>query len=134
MTCPPLLERVHHRLDLHVVGPGPRQENYSHGPGLTVPRCSAGQDPPTVEYATRVAVDIGGREGTVISEHHHDVGSGDLLGRGVDAATAGSMTAVSVTSGSAARTGAPMPSSSATWRTRSGRGGPWRAGWAGRVR
>jgi hypothetical protein len=37
---PSLLERVHHRLDLHVVRAGPRYADNSHGPGLTVSRRS----------------------------------------------------------------------------------------------
>jgi hypothetical protein len=32
-----------------------------------------------------VLADVGGREDVVLGEQHHDVGGGDLLGRGVDA-------------------------------------------------
>lgn len=53
----------------------------------TVVQCldvRAGQDPPTVERVSRVADDVSSREGIMVGEQHHDVGCGDLLGRGLD--------------------------------------------------
>lgn len=44
----------------------------------------AERDPPAVQHVSRVVVDVSGREGIKVGEQHHDVGSGDLLGRGLD--------------------------------------------------